>query len=575
MLIADSDIGDAKMKLEVLRKGCCHPQVWDKDLSRRKSTGQGLVARPFDEIMILKVEQSRVACEERQRELVYHLNSLAGVAMLEAQLIITGQSRAQAHSQPQAQANAQSDVHSSEGHDVAEWDSEINRESNGLQIYESPRQSQPNRLCAADHLSRALRAYAYAYSFLERNRQTCPVLGLVRLSGTPEGSFRVLRAKSNEEHAEFEQGQELEQEHDGSDLVENLLNVELRADQLSFSWSGSGLTCSLLLVGATDDDVIVSQDHAVLTDTPLSSSLVQENDRERMQCMTANNANKSSTTTQTSLNILKGVNPISVRSLKLFSPDRSKDIPVCAKMAFSAGRRLQQLKIQTKLPSLIAEMRLNKCYQGGHYVRAVLLFPQRVSLLAASGIADAFTRVACFDLALPTLTSSTGTSYQIDDIFQLKSNATFSDETVRDFPLSFRARSWRLDVLSVHGICFEVKLSTQTSPLSVKEGQGQSIVKMDVEENEDGQREGSAIEERVTSMTGRWRRTLDCLSSLKSSATVKDTSVHMSIGVDLFEATFDVDTFQVRKESKAERVSDVCLISRQREERKSELCKQM
>ena len=554
MLIADSDIGDAKMKLEILRKGCCHPQVWDKDLSRRKGTGQGLVARPFDEIMILKVEQSRLACEERQRELVYHLNSLAGVAMLEAQLIITGQSRAQAHSQGRAQANAQSDVHSSEGYGAAEWDSEINTESNGLQIYESPRQSQPNRLCAADHLSRALRAYAYAYSFLERNRQTCPVLGLVRITGTPENSFRVLRAKNNEEHAEQDQ----EQEHDGNDLHENLLNVELRADQLSFSWSGSGLTCSLLLAEAIDDDVIVSQDHAVLSDTPLSSSLIQDRDPERMLCVTASDVNKSSTTTQTPLNTLKGVHPVSVHSLKLFSPDRSKDNPVCAKMGFGAGRRLQQLKIQTKLPSLIAEMRLNKCHQGGHDVRAVLLFPQRVSLLAASGIADAFTRVACFDLALPTLTSTSSTgassSFQIDDIFQLNRNATFSDETVRDFPLSFRARSWKLDVLSVHGICFEVKLSTQTSSLSHKEGH--SIVEMDVEENEVGQRAGSAIDGRVTSLTGRWRRTLDCLSSLKSSRKrVKETSVHMSIGVDLFEATFDVDTFQVRMKSRADRQS--------------------
>ena len=555
MLIADTDIGDAKMKLEILRKGCCHPQVWDKDLSRRKGTGQGLVARPFDEIMILKVEQSRLACEERQRELVYHLNSLAGVAMLEAQLIITGQSKAQAHSQGRAQANAQSDVHSSEVYGAAEWDSEINRESNGLQIYESPGQSQPNRLCASDHLLRALRAYAYAYSFLERNRQTCPVLGLVRISGTPEGSFRVLRAKSNEEHAE--QGQE--QEQDGNDLHENLLNVELRADQLSFSWSGTGLTYSLPLAGAIDDDVIVSQDHTVLTDTPLSSPLIQENDHERMSCVTANNVNKSSTTTQTSLtplNTLKGVHPVSVHTLKLFSPERSRDIPVCAKMAFGAGRRLQQLKIQTKLPSLMAVMRLNKRHQGGRDVRAVLLFPQRVSLLAASGIADAFTRVACFDLALPTLTfsSSTGasSSFQIDDIFQLNSNATFSDETVCDFPLSFRARSWKLDVLSVHGICFEVKLSTQTSPLNHKEGH--SIVEMDVEENEVkvGQRAVPAIEGRAPSFTGRWRRTLDCLSSLKSSSKrVKEASVHMSIDLDLFEATFDVDAFQVRMKSKA------------------------
>ena len=550
MLIADSDISDAKMKLEMLRKGCCHPQVWDKDLSRRKGTGQGLVARPFDEIMILKVEQSRVACEERQRELVYHLNSLAGVAVLEAQLIITGQSRAMA--QEHAQAQAHSDAHSVEVHGAAEWDSESINCSIGFQALPSPRESQPDRLCASDHLSRALRAYAYAYSFLERNRQTCPVLGLVRVTGTPEGSFKVLRAKRDEEHAEQE----------GSDIQENLLNVELRADQLSFSWSGAwsgtgtgtGSSCLQLLARAADDVIMFTTDPAILTATPRPSPSIQMGTSKGMILETADEKKKASTIDQIPLNTLNDIPSISVHNLNLFSSDRSKDMPVCAKMAFGAGRRLQQLKIQTKLPSLLAEMRAIKCRRGGNDVRVVLLFPQGVSLLAASGIADAFTRVACFDLALPSLTNPTSASCDIiDHIFPLNSHSTFSDETVRNFPLSFRARSWKLDVLSVQGICLEVQLSSQKPQLGLGLGldKGQSDVDvdadMDVKEGTEGQGASTAVKEQVVTVTGQWRRTLDCLSSLQSSPSLGAASLRMSIGVDLFEATFDVDTFQVRK----------------------------
>jgi hypothetical protein len=530
-LIEDSDIGDAKMKLEVLRKGCCHPQVWDKDLSRRKGTGQGLVARPFEEIMILKVEKSRLECEERQRELVYHLNSLAGVAVLQAQLLITGQARAQA----QGHAHVLSDAYNSEVHKDAEWLAE----SNGFEVTKSPGGSQLNQLCAADHLTRALRAYAYAYSFLERNRQTCPVLGLVRISGSPEGSFQVHRVRRDEEYAE----------QDGSDVQENLMNIELRADKLSFSWSGTGLKRSQLLAGATDDGVISIEDPAILIDATRSSTSKRVEGQKGTVCEAANVKNSASSIAQPSLNAFSGVSPVSVHSLNLFSSERSKDMSICAKMNFNAGRRLQQLKIQTTLPSLIAEMRASMSRRGVEEERVVLLFPQRVSLLAASGIGDAFTRVAYFDLALPSLTPSAGASTPVIDngIRPLKSLSTFSDETVRDFPLSFRARSWKLDVLSVHGVCLEVKLSTSKLKSSSHAEKAHSHADMDIEEDGDSNRASPVVGEQDVNMTGQWRRTLDCVSPLHSSATVRDTSLHMSIGVDLFEATFDVDTFQVRE----------------------------
>ena len=525
-LIADSDIGDAKMKLEVLRKGCCHPQVWDKDLSRRKGTGQGLVARPFEEIMILKVEKSRLQCEERQRELVYHLNSLAGVAVLQAQLLITGLARAQAH------AHALSDAHNIVVYQDDEWDTE----SNGFEVSKSPGGSQLNQLCAADHLTRALRAYAYAYSHLERNRQTCPVLGLVRISGSPEGSFKVHRVRGDEEYAE----------QDGIDIQETLVNIELRADKLSFSWSGSGSRSSqLLLAAATDTAVINTDDPASLLDAARSSTSTRVEGQKGM----ANDTDTASTITQPSSNNFHDVPPVSVHGLNLFSLERSNDMNVCAKMNFNAGRRLQQLKIQTKLPSLIAGMRASMSRRGVGEERVVLLFPQRVSLLAASGTGDAFTRVAFFDLALPFLIDTTGASTPINDgILPLKSLSTFSDETVRDFPLSFRARSWKLDVLSVHGVCLEVKLSTYKQESSSHADKAHTHADMDIEEDGDSHRANAVIGELDVSMTGQWRRTLDCVSPPLSSSRGRDTSLHMSIGVDLFEATFDVDTFQVREE---------------------------
>jgi hypothetical protein len=106
------DLADAKARLELLRKGCCHPQVLDATLARHGRTGasgghahsrgyrhpapnstagktaakaEAAGPRPLDEIMVAKVEQSRLQCEETQRGLLFHLFSMAGATALQAQ----------------------------------------------------------------------------------------------------------------------------------------------------------------------------------------------------------------------------------------------------------------------------------------------------------------------------------------------------------------------------------------------------------------------------------------------------------------------------------------------------------
>lgn len=59
---------DAKSKLELLRKGCCHPQVLDKSLASKQRSNAAastvVVAgpRPLDEIMVAKVIFNVLCC---------------------------------------------------------------------------------------------------------------------------------------------------------------------------------------------------------------------------------------------------------------------------------------------------------------------------------------------------------------------------------------------------------------------------------------------------------------------------------------------------------------------------------
>jgi hypothetical protein len=510
-LRAESDISDAKAKLEVLRKGCCHPQVWDKDLTRRK--GQGM-ARPFEEIMILKVEQSRLACEEKQRELVFHLNSLAGVAMLQAQLLIT------------------------EGASYRREDRAIDVDADGgafLGGVSSPSLRTENPaadLSAADYLRRAMRAFGSAYSCLERNRQTCPLLGLVRLSGTPEGAFRATRPADGEESAETDK---------------NLVNTELRADCLCLSWS-----CRLPRVGEGRSDAGEEEVCFPALSLPSVGAPIP---------IMGPSAHGQSVS-----NPVPSPSPSSLQAERVFSLCGFR-APVSARMAFGAGRRLQKLRVRSRVSVLIAEMRSRLVSSGGRAQEAVLLFPSETSLSAATGVADAFTRVALFNLALPCLPALcssnrcwAGAETESDPMppsngsgpgpdgpcgpFPLDPHRPLSAQSVQDFPLTIRARSWKLDVRSVHGWCLDIKIEA-ARPCS-KRGLGEG----------EGDLDG---EGRCSVVTGQWRRTATLLThpqagsspSSSSSTTAgpracSTVSMSLCMEVEVFEAAFDVDLFQVK-----------------------------
>ena len=558
----DSDISDAKAKLEVLRKGCCHPQVWDKDLARKKKHGHGQgygqgqgqgqrnhVARPFGEIMVLKVEQSRLMCEEKQRELVFYLNSLAGVAVLQAQLISAG-------------CNF-SDEMDEEEEAVDMIGSNIRNgfdspDSNSVRISSSTgRDRQPYRSTAADFLRRALIAFASAYSQLERNRRTCPVVGLVRVIGTPENAFSVLKA-----HGEDEGGVE--------EGEENLTDRELCADKLSFSWSGQDY---------------VGHGSRVLSEIEVEDSEGAGSQTASNLVITLGDSNGHTP----SMHL-----PPPVAASRCFYSPHSASLHtgslVCAKMAFGVGRRLQQLRVQTGLISVVSRMRDRFVKGGGKVVeRSVMVFPREVSVLAATGIADAFTRVTCCNLQLPTLSMMTSEGNNNADYcpptglnmsaasFQISDSATLSAELMKDFPLSFRARSWRVDINTVHGWCLEVQVANEVDALpSTSSGVGTDGIKTDLQ----------SLSPKMRVM-GRWIQLSDILHPTDSSESTGITAAQltttkiavavavagigagagagatpasaggewyessvppvicMRMDVEIFEATFDVDPFQV------------------------------
>lgn len=222
---------------------------------------------------------------------------------------------------------------------------------------------------------------------------------------------------------------------------------------------------------------------------------------------------------------------------------------------------------------LIADMRSRMLSSGGTTQEAVLLFPSETSLSAATGVADAFTRVALFDLALPCVSAvcaserphagagdssdptppsngsrlgpGSGSGPDQCDPFPLDSHLPLPAQSVQDFPLTIRARSWRLDVLSVHGWCLHIKIRA-VKP-RCERGEGESAG--EGEGGLDGVDRGSVV-------TGQWRRTATLLTpqarpspspSAAASTRIPHTvSISLCIEVEVFEAAFDVDLFQVK-----------------------------
>jgi hypothetical protein len=70
-----------KSKIELIRKACCHPRIFDPSLQ----IGKAGSASSIDKIMVMKVEQTKIRCEEAQRDLLFYLFKLAGIRLLQAQ----------------------------------------------------------------------------------------------------------------------------------------------------------------------------------------------------------------------------------------------------------------------------------------------------------------------------------------------------------------------------------------------------------------------------------------------------------------------------------------------------------
>ena len=119
-----------KADIELLRQGCCHPSVFDKKLAV-----DGKHVRNFGDIMIAKIEQLKITCEEHQRQIFFHLFLAAGMSIVESQCA----------------------------------DSNQDLKFDGFK---------------SDHyLKRALDIYLFVYHMIKKNRETCRLLSLIKLDG--------------------------------------------------------------------------------------------------------------------------------------------------------------------------------------------------------------------------------------------------------------------------------------------------------------------------------------------------------------------------------------------------------
>lgn len=126
----------AQIKFEVLRKGCCHPQILDPTLGGGNRTSTS--ARSFHEIIALKVDHARLATESKLRDLLAHVFKLAGIHLLQVEVLQTE------HAKTGSVLGCRPDNHSL-------------------------------------HYKRALTAYMWAWQLIEVNRsKPCPLLAIAK-----------------------------------------------------------------------------------------------------------------------------------------------------------------------------------------------------------------------------------------------------------------------------------------------------------------------------------------------------------------------------------------------------------
>jgi len=190
------DLNAAKAKLEYLRKGCCHPQILDRSLqhggnnphvsSSRGSSGRGsgrggggttghhhrllMEPRPLDQIMIMKVENTRQLCEEAQRQLLFHLFSLAGTIRLqgqceELQMLSSSSTSFEDREQVHRLIHSDGDLH------VVDDDDRGDRGDRGRQLYQ------------CFYALKALHIYLLSIHLIKNNRTTTGLIAMLKMSG--------------------------------------------------------------------------------------------------------------------------------------------------------------------------------------------------------------------------------------------------------------------------------------------------------------------------------------------------------------------------------------------------------
>jgi hypothetical protein len=147
--------------------------------------------------------------------------------------------------------------------------------------------------------------------------------------------------------------------------------------------------------------------------------------------------------------------------------------------------------------------------------------------------------------------------------FIINNDNKLTSEYTQDLATSVRSRSWRLDVRTLHGICLEISCthknnyySNEESKIEIQNGDFKRETEFrDFISNKDNldtdkSDTGDCI------LSGRWIHTKDIMSNKSKKPTksenfeefkeIKESNVfNMCLNIELFEASFDVDLFQV------------------------------
>ena len=142
---------------------------------------------PYQHTLSTQVEHSRGNCEDKLRTLVYHLIGLAGVSILQAHMALSAYQQPPSQLQPQLSKQQKliksrlpqppqppplTDHGGSSGVGVGVGLA-VGVGAVGEGVFDG--------FTAVTHLRRALRAYSYAWSFLHKHRQACPLVGLAKV----------------------------------------------------------------------------------------------------------------------------------------------------------------------------------------------------------------------------------------------------------------------------------------------------------------------------------------------------------------------------------------------------------